>query len=96
MQYTVLLSNGAEIEVEANSAESAEREAIEQGEQVVSAELNLEGVDSTVLNTLTDSEEIVAVAKRLAVYWVPGATTVNSEIVIGMLSQVLADKNTGE
>ena len=97
MQYKVILSDGAEIEVEANSADGAIREATERGEQVASVELNLDnvgsrGVNSAVLQTMTNSEEIVIVAKAIAGRWLQVEEN-HVHVAIGMIAEVLAQRN---
>ena len=93
MKYIVTLSDGTDIyDVEANSAEGAIREVTERGEQVASAELNLDGVDITALYTLTDGEEIVTVAKAIARTWL--TTSDGTHIALGMIAAALARRNT--
>jgi len=92
MQYNVTLNGGAEINIDAVSAEAAMLEATDRGEQVASAELELDAVTITTLDQVTDREEVVAVASELARKW--GDNT--PHCVIGILSQAIASRNAGE
>ena len=95
MQYNVTLNGGAEISVEAASAEAALLKAAERGEQVASAELELDGVTVATLLQVTDREEVVAVASELARLWGTAEENI-PHVVIGILSQTLATRNAGE
>ncbi len=95
-EYTVLLKDGSEVLVRAVSADLAMSEAVEQGYYgVVSATNETAEQMLGSLRTLTDGDEIITLAKKIAFEWGANAVT-HRAMTIGILASVLAQKNRGE